>query len=94
MKKRRYISSDFKRFRIKKNEKEWTTISLETDLIDLIKLVFQLSTDNEVKDFINRITNECDFNVSSYSQEVKRKIFKKIKERYEALYCLIQPKLI
>jgi len=94
MKKRRYISSDFKRFRIKKSEKEWTTISLETDLIDLIKSVFQLTTDDEVKDFVNRITNECDFNVSSYSQEVKRKIFKKIKERYEALYNLIQPKLI
>jgi len=94
MKKRRYIKSEFKRFRIKKNKKEWTTISLEQELIELIKSVFNLNTDKEVKEFVNRITNECDFNVSSYSQEVKRKILHKIKERYETLYNLIQPKLL
>ena len=94
MKTQRHIQSDFVRFRIKKNEKDWTTISLEPELIELMKVVFDLRTDEEIKEFVNRLADEIDFNFVSYSQEMKREIFKRIKERYETLYNLIQPKLI
>lgn len=94
MKKQRHIKNDFVRFRIKKNEKDWTTISLEPELVELMRVVFDLKTDEEVKEFVNRLANEIDFNFTTYSQEVKREIFKRIKERYETLHNLIQPKLI
>jgi len=94
MKRQRHIQSSFVRFRIKKNEKDWTTISLEPELVELMKIVFDLRTDEEIKEFVNRLANEIDFNFVSYSQEVKREIFKRIKERYETLHNLIQPKLI
>ncbi len=94
MKKQRYITNDFVRFRIKKNEKDWTTISLEPELLELMKVVFDLTTDEEIKEFVNRLASETDFNFTSYSQKVKREIFKKIKERYETLHNLIQPKLL
>ncbi len=94
MKKQRYITNDFVRFRIKKNEKEWTTISLEPELLELIKTVFALTTDEEIKEFVNRLASETDFNFTSYSQKVKREIFKKIQKRYKTMYNLIQPKLM
>jgi hypothetical protein len=94
MKIERNIQSDFVRFRVKKNKKDWTTISLENELIDLMKLVFGLVSDDDVKDFVNRLANEIDFNFNTYSQVVKRKIYEEIGKKYKWLYNQIQPKLI
>jgi hypothetical protein len=90
MKRDRALQIPFKRYRIKKNKHEWTTISLEPELIELIKSVFNLDTDEEVKEFVKGLTNEANFNFTTYTQEIKRLIFKKIKERYDTLYSLIQ----
>ena len=94
MKRERNIKSDFVRFRVKKNKKDWTTISLEDELIDLMKLVFGLVSDDDVKEFVNRLANEIDFNFNTYSQAVKRKIYEEIGKKYKWLYNQVQPKLI
>jgi hypothetical protein len=91
---RSVTGGEFLRIRVKKNKKEWTTISLERELVDLIKLVFQFNLDKEVKEFVKNIADSVDFNFTTYSQAVKREIYNKIGKKYKEIYNIIQPKLI
>jgi len=95
MKTKRYVKGgEFARIRVKLPNGNWTTISLETELIDLMKLVFGLVNFDDIKEFVNRLTNEIDFNFTTYSQAVKRKIYEEIGKKYKWLYNQVQPKLI
>ena len=93
MKVRRYIEGEFLRVRIKKSGSEWTTVSIERDLVELVKKVFCLSSDDEVKEFVKQLTNDTDFNFKSYSQAVKSAIYKAIGDRWDMIYSKIQPDL-
>jgi len=93
MKVRRYINSEFLRVRIKKNNSDWTTISIERDLVELMKKVFCLSSDDEVKEFVNQLTIDIDFNFKSYSQAVKSKIYEAIGNRWDLIYSKVQSSL-
>jgi hypothetical protein len=93
MKVKRYIEGEFLRVRIKKNGSEWTTVSIERDLVELVKKVFCLSNDDEVKEFVKRLTNGIDFDFKSYSQAVKSAIYKTIGDRWDMFYSKIQPDL-
>ena len=93
MKTARYVESEFLRIRVKKNKVDWTTVSIERDLVELVKKVFCLSSDDEVKEFVKQLTNDINFNFQTYSQAVKSKIYKAIGDRWDSIYSKIQPEL-
>jgi len=93
MKVARHIESEFLRIRVKKNSSDWTTISIERDLVELVKKVFCLSNDDEVKEFVKQLTSNIDFNFQTYSQAVKSEIYKAIGNRWDMIYSKIQPGL-
>ena len=93
MKVRRYIEGEFLRVRIKKSGSEWTTVSIERDLVELVKKVFCLSSDDEVKGFVKQLTSDIDFNFKSYSQAIKSAIYEAIGNRWDMIYSKIQPDL-
>jgi len=87
--------ANWERFRVKLITKEYTTISLEPELVELVKRVFNL---NDRKEFINFLRELIDYGLvsssESYSTVVRKKIYQKLLKRFEDLERIIQPRLI